>query len=67
MTIFDEAVPLKPLEIVRPDIYVKGGDYDMNAIPEAAAVARWGGRSVAIAFEHERSTTSFLARVRGLR
>ncbi len=30
VTIFDEPVPLKPLEIVRPDIYVKGGDYDME-------------------------------------
>ena len=67
VTIFDEAVPLAPLDPVRPDIYVQGGDYDMKAIPEAAAVARWGGQSMAIAFEHERSTTSFLARVRGLR
>ena len=42
VTIFDESVPLKPLELVRPDIYVKGGDYDMNAIPEAALVATLG-------------------------
>jgi rfaE bifunctional protein nucleotidyltransferase chain/domain len=67
VTIFDEAVPLKPLETVRPEIYVKGGDYDMRNIPEAAAVARWGGKAIAIAFEHERSTTAFLARVRGPR
>jgi rfaE bifunctional protein nucleotidyltransferase chain/domain len=67
VTIFDEGVPLAPLETVRPDIYVKGGDYDMQAIPEAAAVTRWGGQSLTIAFEHESSTTSFLARVRGLR
>lgn len=64
VTIFDETVPLTPLELVRPNIYVKGGDYDMDAIPEAALVTTWGGRSVAIAFDHERSTTSFLARVR---
>ena len=64
VTIFDDAVPLKPLETVRPEIYVKGGDYDMSAIPEAAAVARWGGKAIAIAFEHERSTTAFLSRVR---
>jgi rfaE bifunctional protein nucleotidyltransferase chain/domain len=64
VTIFNETVPLKTLELVRPDIYVKGGDYDMDAIPEAALVATWGGRSIAIAFEHERSTTSFLARLR---
>ena len=67
VTIFNESVPLEPLEIVRPDIYVKGGDYDMNVIPEAAAVASWGGKAIAIAFEHERSTTSFLSRIRGPR
>jgi rfaE bifunctional protein nucleotidyltransferase chain/domain len=67
VTIFDDAVPLKPLEVVRPEVYVKGGDYDVGAIPEAAAVARWGGQAIAIAFEHERSTTAFLARVRGQR
>lgn len=65
VTIFDEPVPLKPLDLVRPDLYVKGGDYDMDQIPEAALVTTWGGRSVAVAFEHELSTTSFLARVRG--
>jgi len=65
VTIFDESVPLAPLEIIQPEVYVKGGDYDMRAIPEAAAVARWGGKSVAIAFEHERSTTALLARIRG--
>jgi len=64
VTIFDESVPQAALEIVRPDIYVKGGDYDMNVIPEAAIVASWGGKTVAIAFEHERSTTSLLARIR---
>ncbi len=67
VTIFDDAVPLKPLEVVRPEVYVKGGDYDMATIPEAAAVRRWGGQAIAIAFEHERSTTAFLARVRGPR
>ena len=61
----DEPVPLVVLEIVRPEIYVKGGDYDMERIPEAAAVRAWGGTAVAIAFEHERSTTRLLARVRG--
>lgn len=65
VTIFDERVPLEVLEVVRPDIYVKGGDYQMGAIPETGLVESWGGRAVAIAFEHERSTTSFLTRVRG--
>jgi rfaE bifunctional protein nucleotidyltransferase chain/domain len=67
VTVFTDPVPLPALEIVRPEIYVKGGDYDMRAVPETAAVARWGGKAIAIAFEHERSTTSLLARIRGLR
>ena len=65
VTIFDETVPLPVLEVVRPEIYVKGGDYDMTKVPEAQLARTWGARVVAIAFEHERSTTTLLARVRG--
>jgi len=65
VTIFGEPVPLPVLEIVRPEIYVKGGDYDVAATPEARLARTWGARSVAIAFAHERSTTALLARVRG--
>jgi rfaE bifunctional protein nucleotidyltransferase chain/domain len=65
VTLFDETVPLPVLQIVRPDVYAKGGDYDMKRIPEAQLARTWGARVVAIAFEHERSTTSFLRRVRG--
>jgi rfaE bifunctional protein nucleotidyltransferase chain/domain len=65
VTIFGESVPLPVLEIVRPDIYVKGGDYDVDTTPEARLARTWGARSVAIPFEHERSTTALLARVRG--
>jgi rfaE bifunctional protein nucleotidyltransferase chain/domain len=67
VTIFAERVPLATLERVRPDIYVKGGDYDVDTLPEAALVRTWGGRSVAIPFVHDRSTTDLLARVRSLR
>lgn len=67
VTVFHERVPLSALEAVRPEVYVKGGDYDMAAIPEATLVQTWGGRSVAIPFEHERSTTSLLARIRSAR
>ena len=65
VTIFDEPVPIAPLETARPEIYVKGGDYDVENIPESAAVRRWGGHVVAIPFEHERSTTALLDRIRG--
>jgi len=65
VTIFDEQIPLPVLELVRPDVYVKGGDYDMTQVPEAQLAKTWGARTVAIAFDHDRSTTALLARVRG--
>jgi len=67
VTIFDEPVPLVPLDLVRPDIYVKGGDYDMDSIPESALVRSWGGVVRAIPIEHDRSTSDLLARVRTVR
>jgi len=65
VTVFDETVPLPVVEIVRPDIYVKGGDYDMAAVAEAQLARSWGARTVAIPFEFDRSTTTLLARLRG--
>jgi rfaE bifunctional protein nucleotidyltransferase chain/domain len=61
---FDEDTALQAVEVVRPDIYVKGGDYDMTAIPEGQAVLAYGGQAVAIDFEHDRSTSKLLAKVR---
>ena len=66
VTVFEEREPLRALEAVRPDIYVKGGDYDMATIPESALVRAWGGACVAIPFEHERSTTTLVDRIRRL-
>jgi len=64
VTIFDEAVPLPVLEMIRPDVYVKGGDYDMAQVPEAQLARTWGARTVAIAFAHDRSTTALVQRLR---
>ena len=61
---FDEDTALEVVQQARPDIYAKGGDYDMTAIPEGRAVAAYGGRAVAIDFEHDRSTTKLLAKAR---
>jgi D-glycero-beta-D-manno-heptose 1-phosphate adenylyltransferase len=61
---FDEDTALEVVQDAQPDIYVKGGDYDMAAIPEGRAVAAYGGRAVAIEFEHDRSTTKLLSKVR---
>jgi D-glycero-beta-D-manno-heptose 1-phosphate adenylyltransferase len=61
---FDEDSAEQVVLEAKPDIYVKGGDYEMQAIPEGRAVAAYGGRAVAIAFKHDRSTTKLLNKVR---
>ncbi|MDY7540080.1 D-glycero-beta-D-manno-heptose 1-phosphate adenylyltransferase [Undibacterium sp. RTI2.1] len=61
---FDDDTALQAVQLAHPDIYVKGGDYDMSAIPEGQAVLAYGGQVAAIEFEHDRSTSQLLARVR---
>ncbi|TDN68337.1 D-glycero-beta-D-manno-heptose 1-phosphate adenylyltransferase [Paraburkholderia sp. BL10I2N1] len=61
---FEERTPIALIEAVHPDILVKGGDYDMDTLPESALVRGWGGRALAIPFEHDRSTTALLSKVR---
>ncbi len=62
---FDEATALEVVLKAKPEIYAKGGDYDMTQIPEGQAVLAYGGRAVAIDFEHDRSTTKLVAKIRG--
>ena len=62
---FDEDTALEVVREARPDIYAKGGDYVMSEIPEGKEVLGYGGRAVAIDFEHDRSTTKLVARIRG--
>ena len=64
VVVFTDKVPLAVIEAARPDIYVKGGDYRVEDLPEAKLVATWGAKTITIAFEHERSTTALLDKVR---
>jgi rfaE bifunctional protein nucleotidyltransferase chain/domain len=61
---FDEDTALQVVQLLRPDIYAKGGDYDMHAIPEGQAVLAYGGQVRAIDFLHDRSTTKTLEKLR---
>ncbi len=65
VTTFDEDTPEALIAELRPDIIVKGGDYDMEKLPETALVRSWGGRAVAIPFQFERSTTALVRKIRG--
>jgi D-beta-D-heptose 7-phosphate kinase/D-beta-D-heptose 1-phosphate adenosyltransferase len=55
--IFDEDTPEAALERLRPDIWVKGGDYKGARLPEADLVEKWGGRCLTVPYHPARSTT----------
>ncbi|HEY9065908.1 MAG TPA: D-glycero-beta-D-manno-heptose 1-phosphate adenylyltransferase [Burkholderiaceae bacterium] len=65
VTLFDEATPVELLKLVRPQIYVKGGDYDIEALEETKWVRSWGGDARALPFVDGYSTTSLVRRIRG--
>ncbi len=65
VVVFEDKVPLKVIEEAHPDIYVKGGDYRIEDLPEAKLVSQWKAKVVTVAFEHQRSTTALLKRIRG--
>ncbi|NBY04698.1 MAG: D-glycero-beta-D-manno-heptose 1-phosphate adenylyltransferase [Betaproteobacteria bacterium] len=64
VTWFEEDTPLQLIESLRPDLLVKGGDYDMATLPETHAMARWGGKAVAMAFVSGYSTTALVQKIR---
>lgn len=61
--IFDEDRADTLIEAVRPDIYVKGGDYTIDQVPETPTVARLGGKTVIVPLVRDRSTTRIIERV----
>lgn len=63
---FDDDTAAGIVQEGRPEIYVKGGDYDVAAIPEGRLVLQYGGKVLAIPFLHERSTTKLVDRIRSV-
>ncbi|MET8764505.1 D-glycero-beta-D-manno-heptose 1-phosphate adenylyltransferase [Lentzea sp. NPDC004782] len=62
VVVFGEDTPENVLGRLRPDVWVKGGDYSADLLPEAAVLRRWGGRTVIVPYHRGRSTTEILAR-----
>jgi rfaE bifunctional protein nucleotidyltransferase chain/domain/rfaE bifunctional protein kinase chain/domain len=60
VVVFDEDTPVAVLDRIRPDIWVKGGDYAVADLPEAAVLSSWGGRAVVLPFVAGRSTTRLI-------
>ncbi|WP_018228556.1 adenylyltransferase/cytidyltransferase family protein [Methyloversatilis universalis] len=66
VTWFDADTPLDLINACTPDVLVKGGDWPVERIVGATEVLARGGRVESIAFEHERSTTALLRKIRSL-
>jgi rfaE bifunctional protein nucleotidyltransferase chain/domain len=64
VTWFDEDTPLELITELRPDLLVKGGDYDMAKLAETQIVLAYGGRAQAIPFVDGYSTTALVKKIR---
>jgi D-beta-D-heptose 7-phosphate kinase/D-beta-D-heptose 1-phosphate adenosyltransferase len=58
--VFDDDTPVPTLQRLRPDVFAKGGDYALTAIPEAGALATWGGQAVVLPYLDGTSTTRLI-------
>ena len=65
VTWFDEDTPLALIEALRPEVLAKGGDWPPERIVGAAQTIARGGRVVSIPFEHQRSTSELVERIKG--
>ncbi len=61
--IFPENDPIAFLEILKPDIHVKGGDYTPEQLPEKSIVEKHGGKIVIVPFTSGLSTTSIVKKI----
>ena len=62
--LFENKTPVELIKRVRPDVYVKGGDYAIETLEETEVIKAWGGQAYAIPFIYDRSTTSLLGKIR---
>jgi rfaE bifunctional protein nucleotidyltransferase chain/domain/rfaE bifunctional protein kinase chain/domain len=61
VVVFDEDTPEDAIRQLHPDVWVKGGDYVASVLPEATALAAWGGQVVTVPFHPGYSTTHLAA------
>ena len=63
VVIFSSPTATPLVEALKPDIYVKGGDYRIETLPEAAAVLAYGGKIELVQIEIPTSTTAIVNRI----
>ncbi len=65
VVLFSEDTPLDAIRALRPDVLVKGGDYDESTIVGAPDVRSWGGDVRVIPLTPHQSTTHIIQTLRG--
>ncbi|MGC9504324.1 adenylyltransferase/cytidyltransferase family protein [Baaleninema sp.] len=63
VVIFPETTATAAIEVLKPDIYVKGGDYQPDSLPEAPAVRAYGGRIQLVEIEIPQSSSDIIRRI----
>jgi rfaE bifunctional protein nucleotidyltransferase chain/domain/rfaE bifunctional protein kinase chain/domain len=64
VTAFSQETPAELIEMVRPDVYTKGGDYTPQMLPETPIVERLGGEVRVLDYLSDHSTTAIVGRIR---
>lgn len=63
IVVFQESTPIELIEVIRPDIHVKGGDYREEDLPETKIIKRHGGEVVILPFRKGYSTTQMIEKI----
>ncbi|KTR19587.1 D-glycero-beta-D-manno-heptose 1-phosphate adenylyltransferase [Curtobacterium citreum] len=64
VTVFATDTPIPLIERLRPEVYVKGGDYSPEMLEETGVVRAYGGEVVMVDYVPEHSTTAVVRRIR---
>jgi glycerol-3-phosphate cytidylyltransferase len=64
VVIFEEDTPCNLIEIIKPDVHTKGGDYNPDNLPETKVIRENGGELVFINFVEGKSTTATIEKMK---
>jgi D-beta-D-heptose 7-phosphate kinase/D-beta-D-heptose 1-phosphate adenosyltransferase len=64
VTSFSQQTPIKLLQHIKPDVFVKGGDYELEDLPEVPVIKTFGGLVKIMGFVQDRSTSNLIAKIK---
>ncbi|MDL2281396.1 D-glycero-beta-D-manno-heptose 1-phosphate adenylyltransferase [Selenomonadales bacterium OttesenSCG-928-I06] len=67
VVVFDELTAEKMVSEVLPDVYIKGGDYVIEDLPEAVIVAENGGKTIIVPEVKGKSSSNIIQKINELR